>query len=97
MLFSSSKATPLKEASVEFTDSQKTETWSDSDGSLLDFSEHQNIPALSSCRGGHCGACAVQLLEGEVIYEPQPTAEVGGREILLCCAKPVTAHIKLKI
>lgn len=97
MAFLISESKALKQATIEFSASVKTVNWSDSDGCLLDFAESLDIPALSSCRSGHCGACTVELLEGEVIYEQDICVELEEGEILLCSAKPATAHIKIKI
>jgi len=97
MCSSSTNLKAVKQAIIEFSDSQKTLTWSESDGYLLDFAEDNGIAVISSCRSGHCGACAVQLLEGEIIYAQQTSVELGGREILLCSAKPASPHIKLKL
>ncbi|GLS91996.1 hypothetical protein GCM10007916_30660 [Psychromonas marina] len=97
MCSSPTKSNTVKQALIEFTDSQKTLSWSESDGFLLDFAEENGIAAISSCRSGHCGACAVQLLDGEIMYDQETSVELGGREILLCSAKPASPHIKLKL
>ena len=87
----------VKRASVEFTDSDKILDWTESDGFLLDFAEEHGIPALSSCRSGHCGACAVELLAGEIVYDQEVSVDLGGEEFLLCSAKPASPHMKIKL
>ncbi len=97
MLFSTAKNKAVKQAKIEFTVSQKTVLWQESDGSLLDFAENLGIPALSSCRSGYCGACCVELLSGEITYLDDIDVELNKGEILLCSAKPLTNHIKIKL
>ena len=97
MFFSPSKLSAVKQATIEFSESNTIVDWSESDGCLLDFSERVGIAAMSSCRNGHCGACTVDLLEGKVVYEQDISVDLQGNEILLCSAKPATTHIKIKI
>jgi len=92
-----SQSEAVKQATVEFTDSGKVIHWTECNANLLEFAEEHNIPALSSCRSGSCGACAVQLLKGNIVYEQMPTIDLGGSEILLCCAKPASSYIKIKL
>jgi ferredoxin len=91
-----SSSLPVK-ATIEFADSYKILVWSESDGCLLDFAEANNLPAISSCRSGYCGACVVELLAGEIIYEQEISVKLGDNEVLLCSAKPATPHIILKL
>lgn len=93
----SSSLKVVKQATIEFLDSNKTISWTESDGCLLDFTEANAIPVISSCRSGHCGACAVELLSGEVVYDQDASVELGGNEILLCSTKPAASHITLKL
>ncbi|PKG40351.1 2Fe-2S iron-sulfur cluster-binding protein [Psychromonas sp. Urea-02u-13] len=97
MFFSASKLKVVKQATVEFSESNKTLQWSETDGNLLDFAESAGISPMSSCRSGHCGACTVELVAGQIIYEHDVSADLQGNQILLCSAKPATKHIKIKI
>jgi ferredoxin len=97
MFFSTSKLKVVKQATVEFSESKKTLQWSETDGNLLDFAESAGISAMSSCRNGHCGACSVELIAGQVVYEQDVSADLQGNQILLCSAKPASKHIKIKI
>jgi len=97
MVFSSATLTAVKQATVEFTESQKTFLWSEADGCLLFFAEAQGIPARSGCRSGYCGACSVELLAGKVVYEGAMSVELAENEVAMCSAKPASDYIKLKI
>lgn len=97
MFFSKQKSNTLKQATIEFSESNKTVIWSESDGFLLDLADVQGIPAQSNCRSGFCGACAVELLSGEISYEQEVSAELNENQILLCSAIPATSHVKIKV
>jgi len=62
--------------------------------SLLDAIEKAKAePALVGCRRGGCGACKVQLVEGEVKLAKMSRAHVSAEEesegfLLACCAEP---------
>lgn len=59
--------------------------------SLLDCLEAAEIEVHYHCRDGFCGACRVELVEGEIHYPlGEPLAFVGDKEILPCCCIPVT-------
>jgi uncharacterized protein len=97
MFFSVSKPKAVKQATVEFSESHKIASWSSKDGTLLDLAESIGISTLSCCRNGHCGSCVVELISGEIVYEQEISAQIQGKQIILCSAKPLTAHIKIKI
>lgn len=59
----------------------------DSQKTLLENLEHQAVSVEFHCRDGHCGACRVQLSEGEVNYDNFPLAYLKDKEVLLCCSK----------
>ncbi len=60
--------------------------------SLLDAIEDQCLDIRSNCRGGFCGDCKAQLIEGEVtnIQTPNPLMPLKEGEILTCCSRPKT-------
>jgi len=97
MAFSPATLTVVKQATIEFTESQKTLPWSEADGALLLFAEANGIPARSGCRSGYCGACIVELLAGKVAYEGGMSVDLADNEVAMCGAKPASAYIKLKI
>ena len=73
---------------VTFAKSGKTLRWRPRDGSLLELAERSGVTALSSCRSGVCGTCAVQLLKGEVDYIEPPAHEIVSGEALICVGRP---------
>jgi len=97
MFSSTPTSTMLKQATIEFSESHQTETWYESDGCLLFFAEKVGVEILSGCRSGYCGACIVELLIGEVVYDGNMSAELQSNEVVLCSAKPATSYLKLKI
>lgn len=48
-------------AEVVFTESGKTATWRSGDGSLLEFSEANDLNPAYSCRQGICGPVCVEF------------------------------------
>ena len=62
-----------------------------SEKSLLECLEKENIEVHYHCRDGYCGACRVTLNTGEICYpNGEPLAYVGPNEILPCCCMPVS-------
>nr|WP_317619605.1 2Fe-2S iron-sulfur cluster-binding protein [Ancylothrix sp. D3o] len=61
--------------------------------SILELVERAGVELPSSCRGGNCGTCKQQLLEGNVEYDSElPALSVSERQqgiILACSARPV--------
>jgi ferredoxin len=69
----------------------------DTEQTLLECLENNDVKIDYHCRDGFCGACRVTLTAGEINYpKGEPLAFVGENEILPCCCVPVT-DIKLKI
>jgi len=80
-----------EEAMVTFVDSGIEQAWSDDgEGTLLEFAEDHGLTPAFGCRSGVCGACKVQLLSGNIVYEKEVSAPVSEGEILICCAVPAT-------
>lgn len=80
------------EIAIVFVKSGKEVKW-DGEQYILDVAEEEDINIISGCRMGSCGACKVQKLEGEAVYDGNPSGlKDGDREagfILTCIAKPV--------
>jgi ferredoxin len=76
-----------KQASINFSLSQKKATWKQ--GNLLEFAEKQGLSPNSSCRSGNCGSCEVKLLKGQVQYQSPPEYTPPEGHALLCCALPL--------
>lgn len=84
-------------AEIIFNQSGKTAAWKSDAGTLLDFAEANGLKPPYSCRQGICGTCACTLLEGEVEYLEEPTAEVEDGSVLICISVPKTAKVVLGI
>lgn len=54
---------------------------------LLETLENNNIFPEYQCRSGFCGVCRVLLIKGKVSYPTAPLAFRNPNEILLCCCK----------
>lgn len=64
-----------------------------SDENILEAAIRANVPLDSQCRGGVCGRCKVDLLDGEV----RTDKPVGNGQILCCSSRPTSASLKLQI
>jgi 3-ketosteroid 9alpha-monooxygenase subunit B len=65
---------------------------------LLDVLLDGGIEAPYSCREGHCGACAVTRLDGEVEMETNDVLEADDLAeglILACQARPLTDSVEV--
>lgn len=65
---------------------------------LLDVLLEKGIEAPYSCREGHCGACAVTAVEGEVEMEVNDVLEsddLAEGLILACQARPLTDSVEV--
>ena len=73
---------------MTFAGAGTTARWRPRDGSLLDLAEAAGVPALSGCRAGVCGTCAVAVLAGQVDYPELPIDEVEPGMALICVGRP---------
>ena len=64
-----------------------------SDENILEAAIRADVPLDSQCRGGVCGKCKAELLEGEV----RTDKPVEDGLILCCSARPTSARLKLRI
>ncbi len=58
---------------------------------LLQQAEAAGVKLQSRCRAGHCGACRVTLIEGEVMQPDRPALSEQARangKVLACCCVP---------
>ena len=76
------------QAIIEFSDSKVEQSWSEGDGSLLEFAESHGFSPEFACRSGQCGSCKVRLESGCVTYPQEISAPIAEDEVLLCCAMP---------
>ncbi len=75
---------------IAFTRSNRVLEWAETNGSLLELAEAEQVPVLWSCRVGVCHRCENSLLSGNVAYEPQPLDPPSAGRVLLCCAYPTS-------
>lgn len=76
------------DVAVQFAESSKEARWTPASGSLLELAEARGLNPEFSCRGGSCGSCRTQVLEGEVSYMSPPAFKTAPGEALICCAMP---------
>ena len=79
---------PGRGPEVAFSRSALTIAWDERYGSLLELAEACDVPADWSCRTGVCHRCESGLVDGEVVYEPEPLDDPAPGQVLLCCARP---------
>ena len=84
-------------AEIVFAKSGKTLNWQDSDGTILEFAEANEIDADFSCRQGICLTCMCKIRKGEVEYEEPPAGTPDEGSVLICVAKPKSSQIVLEL
>jgi uncharacterized protein len=95
---SQSVVTPaINQAEVVFAQSNKTLTWTTTDGTLLEFAEANGLNPAFSCRAGICGTCMCKIAAGEVAYQEQPTTAIEPGSGLICISKPGTSKVVLAL
>jgi ferredoxin-NADP reductase/MOSC domain-containing protein YiiM/ferredoxin len=89
---------PVDSAKVRFDPAGLDCRWSaDDDCSLLDLAIEHGLEPDFSCRAGQCGACVARLCEGKVRHHPEPSLQLKDGEILLCCARPMSASLRIAL
>ncbi|GAA1123436.1 MOSC and FAD-binding oxidoreductase domain-containing protein [Kitasatospora arboriphila] len=73
---------------VAFTRSGLTVPWKSEYGTLLELAEACDIAVRWSCRTGVCRTCETRLLDGAVVYRPEPVEAPAPGNALICCARP---------
>lgn len=73
---------------VKFAKSDKSVTWSSSDGSLLDLAEENDVDIDFGCRAGNCGTCITAIIEGEIEYLSAPGEMPESGSCLSCVSVP---------
>jgi ferredoxin len=73
---------------VAFSRSALTIPWDEHYGSLLELAEACDVPADWSCRTGVCHRCESGLVDGAVLYDPEPLDDPARGQVLLCCSRP---------
>jgi uncharacterized protein len=85
------------EVEIVFAKSGRTLPWQPEHGSILEFAQAKGLNPDFSCRAGICGTCMCKILEGEVEYQEEPTAEIAEGSVLICISKPKTTRVVLEI
>jgi ferredoxin-NADP reductase/MOSC domain-containing protein YiiM/ferredoxin len=73
---------------VSFARSGITAPWDPKFGSLLELAEACGVPVRWSCRIGVCHTCMTGLIDGSIIYNPEPLERPAPGNVLVCCSRP---------
>ena len=73
---------------VSFARSGITAAWDPKFGSLLELAEACDVPVRWSCRTGVCHTCMTGLIDGSIIYNPEPLERPAPGNVLVCCSQP---------
>ena len=73
---------------VSFARSGITAAWDGKFASLLELAEACDVPVRWSCRIGVCHTCMTGLVDGSVIYNPEPLEKPAPGNVLVCCSQP---------
>jgi len=73
---------------VSFSRSGITAAWDPKFGSLLELAEACDVPVRWSCRIGVCHTCMAGLIDGSIIYNPEPLETRAPGNVLVCCSQP---------
>jgi ferredoxin-NADP reductase len=73
---------------VSFARSGITAAWDPKFGSLLELAEACDVPVRWSCRAGVCHTCMTGLIDGSIIYNPEPLERPVPGNVLVCCSQP---------
>jgi len=64
--------------------------WDDRFASILELAEACDVPVRWSCRTGVCHTCETALVDGAVVYSPDPLEPPATGNVLVCCTQPGT-------
>jgi ferredoxin-NADP reductase/MOSC domain-containing protein YiiM len=73
---------------VSFARSGITAAWDPKFASLLELAEACDVPVRWSCRTGVCHTCMTGLIDGSIIYNPEPLEKPAAGNVLVCCSQP---------
>jgi ferredoxin len=74
--------------SVSFARSGITAAWDRRFASLLELAEACDVPVRWSCRIGVCHTCMTGLIDGSIVYNPEPLERPAPGNVLVCCSQP---------
>jgi ferredoxin-NADP reductase/ferredoxin len=73
---------------VTFVRSGLAVPWHSHFGSLLELAEACDVPVRWSCRSGVCHTCECGIIDGELMYSPDPIDPPSAGVALICCSTP---------
>ncbi len=76
---------------VSFARSGITAAWDPKFRSLLELAEACDVPVRWSCRTGVCHTCMTGLIDGSIVYNPEPLERPATGNVLVCCSQPNAA------
>ncbi len=76
---------------VSFARSGITAAWDPKFTSLLELAEACDVPVKWSCRTGVCHTCITGLIDGSIVYDPEPLERPAAGNVLVCCSQPNAA------
>jgi ferredoxin-NADP reductase/MOSC domain-containing protein YiiM len=62
--------------------------WDSKFGTLLELAEACDVPVRWACRTGVCHTCMTGLIEGSILYNPEPLERPAPGNVLVCCSQP---------
>ncbi|MGC1225285.1 MAG: 2Fe-2S iron-sulfur cluster-binding protein [Candidatus Sulfotelmatobacter sp.] len=65
-----------------------TTAWARKFATLLGLAEACDVPVRWSCRTGVCHTCMNGLIDGSIIYDPEPLEKAAPGKVLVCCSQP---------
>ena len=75
---------------VTFSRSKIAFRWHPRFGNLLEAAEACDVPVHWSCRMGVCHNCETAIIDGQVVYNPDPLDPPTEGNVLLCCSVPTS-------
>jgi len=76
---------------VSFARSGIIAAWDPKFASLLELAEACDVPVRWSCRIGVCHTCMTGLIDGSIVYNPEPLERPAPGNVLVCCSQPNAA------
>jgi ferredoxin-NADP reductase/MOSC domain-containing protein YiiM len=73
---------------ISFARSGISAAWDPKFASLLELAEACDVPVRWSCRIGVCHTCMTSLIDGSIIYNPEPLERPAPGNVLVCCSQP---------
>jgi ferredoxin len=65
-----------------------TVAWDRKLGVYLSLAEACDVPVRWSCRTGVCHSCMTGLIDGSIMYKPEPLEKPAPGNVLVCCSQP---------